>query len=188
MFLTWLVSFSSSSLPLFHVIRRQSLRKFEVQGGLIPGTEDSRGKITLDRPNRQWDYPFAWPPHQMLAWVGLERYGYLDEARRLAYRWCYMMTVAFVDFNGVVPEKWVVFRWSSGGEAKSKVDFGWVWLLPTLPSHPLFRFDAVKLSHMVEAEYGNQGIDFKFVPREGFGWVLVVFRRCFSVCVSTSLS
>lgn len=71
----------------------------------------------------------------MLAWVGLERYGYLEEARRLAYRWLYMMTVAFVDFNGVVPEK----------------------------------FDAVKLSHMVDAEYGNQGIDFKFVPREGFG-------------------
>jgi len=41
----------------------------------------------------------------MLAWVGLERYGYLEDARRLAYRWCYMMTVAFVDFNGVVPEK-----------------------------------------------------------------------------------
>lgn len=104
-------------------------------GGLVSGTEDSRGRISLDRPNRQWDFPYAWPPHQMLAWVGLERYGYLEEARRLAYRWLYMMTVAFVDFNGVVPEK----------------------------------FDAVKLSHMVDAEYGNQGIDFKFVPREGFG-------------------
>ncbi|PWN52849.1 trehalase-domain-containing protein [Violaceomyces palustris] len=116
---------------------QKSLKKFEVVGGLIPGTEDSRGKISLDRPNRQWDYPFAWPPHQLLAWVGLERYGYLEEARRLAYRWLYMMTVAFVDFNGVVPEK----------------------------------FDAVKLSHMVDAEYGNQGIDFKCVPREGFGWM-----------------
>lgn len=31
------------------------------------------------------------------------------------------------------------------------------------------RFDAVNLSHMVDAEYGNQGIDFKCVPREGFG-------------------
>jgi hypothetical protein len=47
------------------------------------------------------------------------------------------MTTAFVDFNGVVPEK----------------------------------FDAVKLSHLVDAEYGNQGIDFKMVPREGFGWM-----------------
>lgn len=47
------------------------------------------------------------------------------------------MTTAFVDFNGVVPEK----------------------------------FDAVKLSHLVDAEYGNQGIDFKMIPREGFGWM-----------------
>lgn len=47
------------------------------------------------------------------------------------------MTTAFVDFNGVVPEK----------------------------------FDAVRLSHLVDAEYGNQGVDFKMVPREGFGWM-----------------
>ncbi len=32
------------------------------------------------------------------------------------------------------------------------------------------KWDAVKLSHLVDAEYGNQGIDFKLVPREGFGW------------------
>ncbi|KAH0833005.1 glycoside hydrolase family 37 protein [Lanmaoa asiatica] len=151
----------------------QSLKKFEVLGGVVSGTEESRGQISLDRPNRQWDYPYvdgfilnlttliigfldmlgwsSWtkslsvdanvidfrPPHQIMTWVGLERYGYLEEAQRLAYRFLYMMTTAFVDFNGVVPEK----------------------------------FDAVRLSHLVDAEYGNQGIDFKLVPREGFGWM-----------------
>ena len=30
------------------------------------------------------------PPHQIMAWVGLERYGYLDDAQRLAYRFLYM--------------------------------------------------------------------------------------------------
>ncbi|PWN90774.1 trehalase-domain-containing protein [Acaromyces ingoldii] len=136
-----------------------SLKKFEVHGGLVPGTEDSRGKVSLERPNRQWDFPFAWPPHQMLAWVGLERYGYLDDARRLVYRWLYMITVAVVDFNGCVPEK----------------------------------FDAVKLSHLVDAEYGNQGVDFKYVVKEGFGWTNASFqvgltfltthlRRALSVC------
>jgi len=139
----------------------QALKKFEVLGGLVSGTEESRGKISLDRPNRQWDYPYAWPPHQIMAWVGLERYGYLDEAQRLAYRFLYMMTTAFVDFNGVVPEK----------------------------------FDAVKLSHLVDAEYGNQGIDFKMVPREGFGWMnsayqvglsflTVHMRRAVAACTS----
>lgn len=120
----------------------QSLKRFEVTGGLVPGTENSRGKISLDRPNRQWDYPFAWPPHQMLAWVGLERYGYLEEARRLAYRWLHLMTTAFFNFNGAVVEK----------------------------------LDAVGLSHMVDAEYGNQGVDFKYVPREGFGWMNASFQ------------
>jgi len=33
---------------------RYSLSKFEVIGGLVPGTEESRGKISLSRPNRQW--------------------------------------------------------------------------------------------------------------------------------------
>ena len=31
--------------------------KVEMLGGLVSGTEESRGKISLDRPNRQWDYP-----------------------------------------------------------------------------------------------------------------------------------
>lgn len=43
------------------------------------------------------DFPFAWPPHQIMAWVGLERYGFIEEASRLAYRWVYLMTIAFVD-------------------------------------------------------------------------------------------
>ena len=65
------------------------------------------------------------------------------------------MTTAFVDFNGVVPEKVIICEYLS---------------LP-LPLITLRKFDAVKLSHLVDAEYGNQGIDFKFIPREGFGWM-----------------
>ncbi|RSH94103.1 alpha,alpha-trehalase nth1 [Saitozyma podzolica] len=119
-----------------------ALPKLEVAGGLVSGTEESRGIISLDRPNRQWDYPYAWPPHQIMAWVGLERYGLDQHASRLAYRWIYMMTLSFVDFNGIVPEK----------------------------------FDAVELSHMVDAEYGNQGTDFRYVPREGFGWMNAAYQ------------
>ncbi|RIA80971.1 Glycoside Hydrolase Family 37 protein [Glomus cerebriforme] len=114
-----------------------SLPKFEVLGGLVSGTEESRGTIALDRPNRQWDYPFGWAPHQIMAWRGLENYGFMTEARRLAYRWLYTITKSFVDFNGVVPEK----------------------------------YDVVTLNHLLKVEYGNVGTDFKFVPREGFGWM-----------------
>ena len=82
-----------------------ALAKFEVIGGLVSGTEDSRGAISIGRPNRQWDYPFGWAPHQMLAWAGLVKFGFTDVARRVCYRWLYTLTKSFVDFNGVVPEK-----------------------------------------------------------------------------------
>ena len=117
------------------VLVNEALPRLEFFGGLASGTEESRGRVGLDRPNRQWDYPFGWAPQQMLAWVGLLRYGFEEEAQRLAYRWCFMVTKAFVDFNGVVVEKYDVTR----------------------PIDP----------HKVTAEYGNQGADFKGVPREG---------------------
>ncbi|EIE88066.1 trehalase [Rhizopus delemar RA 99-880] len=96
---------------------RVALPKFEVTGGLVSGTAESRGKISLDRPNRQWDFPFGWAPHQILAWAAFENYGMQSTALRLAYRWLYILT------------------------------------------------------HKVQVEYGNVGVDFKYVPREGFGWM-----------------
>ena len=38
------------------------------------------------------------------------------------------------------------------------------------------KFDVVNLSHQVQVEYGNVGVDFKFVPREGFGWMNASFE------------
>jgi len=113
----------------------RALPKFEESGGLLSGTKESRGEVGLERPNRQWDYPYGWAPQQMLAWTGLYRYGFTEEAERLAYKWLFMITKAFVDFNGVVVEKYDVTR----------------------PIDP----------HRVDAEYGNQGLDFKGVAKEG---------------------
>ncbi|KAI9015411.1 trehalase-domain-containing protein [Hyaloraphidium curvatum] len=115
----------------------ETKRRFEVVGGLVAGTEESRGRVGLDRPNRQWDYPYGWAPHQMLAWAGCAKYGMREIGERWAYRWLYTITKSFVDFNGVVPEK----------------------------------FDVVNMTHKVNVEYGNVGTDFKFIPREGFGWM-----------------
>jgi alpha,alpha-trehalase len=67
----------------------KSLYKFETKGGLVSGTEQSRGTITLDRPNRQWDFPFGWAPHQIMAWAGFDNYSMSDIAARLAYRFLY---------------------------------------------------------------------------------------------------
>lgn len=131
---------------------KHSLYKFEVLGGLVSGTEKSRGITSLDRPNRQWDFPFGWAPHQIMAWQAFENYGKHDIAERLAYRWLYTITKSFVDFNGVVPEK----------------------------------FDIVGMTHKVEVEYGNVGVDFKYVPREGFGWMNASYQIGLSV-ISTKM-
>ena len=108
---------------------KQGLPKFECIGGLSVSTEKSRGPIDATHPQKQWDFPYGWPPHQILAWDGLQRYEYHEEAERLAYRWIHMITRVFVDFNGTVVEK----------------------------------YDVTQLGrpHHVDAEYGNQGLEFQ---------------------------
>jgi alpha,alpha-trehalase len=118
-------------------LTKKCLQLFEVSGGLVSGTRTSRGEISLERPSRQWDYPYGWAPHQILAWQALVNYGYVQDAQRCAYRWLHTITRAFVDFNGVVPEK----------------------------------FDVVDATHLIHVEYGQVGIDFKYIPKEGFGWM-----------------
>ena len=81
---------------------------FEEAGGLASTTEASRGPISEDHPQRQWDYPFGWPPHQMLAWQGLIDFGYESVAQRLVYRWLYMITRNAAEYNGTIPEKYDV--------------------------------------------------------------------------------
>ncbi|KAJ3144206.1 alpha,alpha-trehalase nth1 [Irineochytrium annulatum] len=120
----------------------RALKAFEVGGGLVAGTLASRGALGPLRPGRQWDYPYGWAPHQMLAWKGLVDVGRQEDASRIAYRWLYTIARSFVDFNGVVPEK----------------------------------FNVVSGSHRVEVEYGNVGTDFKYVVREGFGWMNASFQ------------
>jgi alpha,alpha-trehalase len=46
---------SARSLTDARSSRKVSLSKFEAAGGLLSGTETSRGKISLQRPNRQWE-------------------------------------------------------------------------------------------------------------------------------------
>ncbi len=100
-------------------LARHAQTTFNMRGGLVSGSKASisttdecgaltLGTVSLDRPNRQWDYPYGWAPHQILAWAGLRKYGYGTHASRLAYKWLYMILRAFSDFNGVVPEKFDV--------------------------------------------------------------------------------
>jgi alpha,alpha-trehalase len=77
----------------------------EQKAGLASTSEASRGPLGPDRPPRQWDFPYGWAPHQILAWEGLENYGFRGDAERLAYKWVYTLTRNAADYNGTVPEK-----------------------------------------------------------------------------------
>ena len=87
-----------------------ALPLLEMPGGVTASAEQSRGILSSSRPARQWDYPYGWPPHQMLAWEGLQNYGFDNVAQRLAYRWLYTITRNAVDYNGTIPEKMDVVK------------------------------------------------------------------------------
>ncbi|MEP2936061.1 MAG: trehalase family glycosidase [Gilvibacter sp.] len=84
------------------------LPKLKALGGLASCSKDSVGNLDDNLPQRQWDYPNGWAPHQMMVWQGLLHYGYKDEAHELIYRWLYMITRNAVDYNGTIPEKYDV--------------------------------------------------------------------------------
>ena len=113
------------------------LPHLEAPGGILSTSKKSCGKISKTRPQRQWDYPFGWAPHQIIIWKALSNYGYFNICERLAYKWLFTITKSAVDYNGTIPEK----------------------------------FDIVKRTHKIFAEYGNVGTDFDYITREGFGWM-----------------
>jgi alpha,alpha-trehalase len=81
--------------------------KLEQFGGLSATARESVESAHRQDP-RQWDYPYGWAPHQMLAWQGFRNYGLDADAGRLAYRWLYCIARNAHDYNGVIPEKYNV--------------------------------------------------------------------------------
>jgi alpha,alpha-trehalase len=81
--------------------------KLEQPAGLSATAKESVA-AGRHRDARQWDYPYGWAPHQMLAWRGLKNYGLDADAGRLAYRWLYTIVKNARDYNGVIPEKYNV--------------------------------------------------------------------------------
>ncbi|TDI81184.1 MAG: trehalase [Bacteroidetes bacterium] len=89
-------------------IVRNAIPLLKEKGGIASCNRESRGEISIDRPQKQWDYPNGWAPHQMMIWKGLKNYGFENEMYELVYRWLYMITKNAVDYNGTIPEKYDV--------------------------------------------------------------------------------
>lgn len=82
-----------------------ALPQFVKTGGITGSTKTSIANAPKEAPQRQWDYPFGWAPHQILLWEGLINYNYLDKAQEMVYRWLWLITRNAVDYNGTIPEK-----------------------------------------------------------------------------------
>jgi alpha,alpha-trehalase len=109
--------------------------KLEEPAGLAASAQESVAAASM-HDQRQWDYPYGWAPHQMLAWQGLANYGFNQDAARLAYRWLYAIAKNAHDYDGVIPEKYNVLTGSHEvfveyGNVGTKFDyitpegFGW---------------------------------------------------------------
>lgn len=122
-----------------------NLATFEQAGGLAMSTTPS---------GAQWDYPYGWAPIQLLATDGMRRYGYNEEANRIAYKFLSMVAENFFR-DGTIHEKYDVVKRSSqtdvvAGYAANVSGFGWtngvfLELLHVLPI-PLVDHLATELS------------------------------------------
>jgi alpha,alpha-trehalase len=95
---------------------------FEAPGGLV---------ASLQPTGCQWDYPMAWAPLVLLAVEGLERYGYVEPARRIARRYLAMLHAEF-QRTGHLFEKYDAVAVSSEvehhirfGYSENQRGFGW---------------------------------------------------------------
>ena len=101
---------------------RANLAKFEAPGGILTSTRIS---------GSQWDAPFGWAPLQMIAVDGLRRYGYEEDADRIATKFISIVAKEFEE-HGTIVEKYDVRRRESDveagikfGYAANQVGFGW---------------------------------------------------------------
>ncbi len=87
------------------ILVKKTLPKFKLKGGIAGSTKEAIATIDVNSPQRQWDYPFGWAPHQIFLWEGLLHYNYIEEAQEMVYRWLWLITRNAVDYNGTIPEK-----------------------------------------------------------------------------------
>ncbi len=99
---------------------RNKLPEFEHEGGLAMSATES---------GVQWDLPFGWAPTNWLAVSGLERYGYKDDAARVARKFMATVRENWLA-DGTIREKYNVVSGSANvkvaaGYKSNVVGFGW---------------------------------------------------------------
>ena len=84
---------------------------------------------SLKETGGQWDAPYGWAPLQLIAAEGLRRYGFTEDANRLAAEFLSTVLLNF-QRDGTIREKYNVLTRSSethiqAGYKENVVGFGW---------------------------------------------------------------
>src|SRR6266540_1643229 len=105
----------------------KALKRFEQKGGLATTDNLPLGQYVPGAMPTQWAYPNGWAPLHFIVIKALQRYGYHDDARRIAMKWLRTNTDWFSNtgfflekYNVVSPEKPPL-----KGVYPSQTGFGW---------------------------------------------------------------
>jgi alpha,alpha-trehalase len=104
-----------------------SLKKFEQKGGLSTTDALQVGDLVPGAMPSQWAYPNGWAPLHFVVVRGLQRYGYHDEARRIANKWL-KTNLDWFNKHHVFLEKYNVVQPGkppAKGVYPSQTGFGW---------------------------------------------------------------
>jgi alpha,alpha-trehalase len=105
----------------------KALRRFENKGGLSTTDALPLGQYVPGSMPVQWAYPNGWAPLQFIVVEGLLRYGYHEDARRIAMKWL-KNNLDWFNVNHVFLEKYNVVnpeKPPQKGVYPSQTGFGW---------------------------------------------------------------
>jgi alpha,alpha-trehalase len=105
----------------------KALRRFENKGGVATTDALPIGQYVLGSMPTQWAYPNGWAPLQYIVIKGLERYGYHEDAKRVAMKWL-KNNLDWFNEHGVFLEKYNVVNPEKPpvkGVYPSQTGFGW---------------------------------------------------------------
>jgi alpha,alpha-trehalase len=97
-----------------------NLKSFEQPGGAVMSPYNT---------GAQWDYPYAWAPTQMILVDGLRRYGFTEDADRIAYKFAETIAANYAK-DGYIVEKYDAVSRSTdspvtSGYSINVIGFGW---------------------------------------------------------------
>ncbi|MDQ5884875.1 MAG: Alpha,alpha-trehalase [Patescibacteria group bacterium] len=105
----------------------KNLSKFEKLGGLTTTTKLLVDMSIFGSVSTQWAYPNGWAPLHYIVIEGLEKYGYHEDAKRIALKWIKTNTDWYID-NREFLEKYNVAKPNKlpkDGVYPAQTGFGW---------------------------------------------------------------